>query len=307
MKIIALIIIALMMSACSSTIDTTGHKEYKSLHKDTKKIETNVSLSIIKTGEGSSLEAFVFEGGSWFSTFKISHSSFLIKHPKGNLLIDTGLGKNVEQGFDEEFPWYLKPIFAFKKDKAVVDVLKENKINIKGIILTHAHWDHASGVEDFANTPIYTTKEELAFAKTEWDDVAYMKHAIDSQDIQWDFVTFSDGAYENFESSYDFYGDDTIVLVPLKGHSPGQVGIFINTKESRYFIVGDTTWAYEALINPREKYWYSRSLADADEKQSVEAILQVHALMQQQPKIHVITSHDYLEHKKLGFFPNELN
>lgn len=296
----------LVLGGCSSTINRAGHGTYETIQKDNRVIQSDVSLSIIKTGKGSTLEAFVFEGGSYFSVFEISHSAILVKHPKGNILIDTGLGQEVQRGFDEEFPWYLKPIFMFEKEKAVVDVLAENNISINSIVLTHAHWDHASGVEDFHDTPIYTTKAELEFAKQEWDDIAYMKSAIDSKDIDWKFIDFSDKAYENFEHSYDFYGDGSIVLVPLIGHSPGQIGIFVNTLKSRYFFSGDVTWSYDALVEPRERYWFTKMLADADAEQNIEAILQVNALMKQNPNMIIIPSHDMKVHTKLGFFPKQI-
>ena len=41
-------------------------------------------------------------------------------------------------------------------------------------------------------------------------------------------LRFSDTPYEIYPQSLDLYKDGSIVLVPLPGHTPGSVGVFIN-------------------------------------------------------------------------------
>ena len=44
-----------------------------------------------------------------------------------------------------------------------------------------------------------------------------------------------------FDESADLYRDGSVVVVPLRGHTPGSVGVFVNLSPSRrLFYVGDS-------------------------------------------------------------------
>ena len=53
-----------------------------------------VELSIIKTSDVTTLEAFTYSGGDYTKAVKLQHVAVLVRHPKGSLLFDTGLGKD---------------------------------------------------------------------------------------------------------------------------------------------------------------------------------------------------------------------
>ncbi len=50
-----------------------------------------------------------------------------------------------------------------------------------------------------------------------------------------------------FDESLDLFGDGRLVLVPLPGHTPGSVGLFVTLDSGRrLFFSGDTSWRLEA-------------------------------------------------------------
>lgn len=52
---------------------------------------------------------------------------------------------------------------------------------------------------------------------------------------------FAPEPYEIFDESTDLYRDGSVVVVPLRGHTPGSVGIFVNLAPTRrLFYVGDS-------------------------------------------------------------------
>lgn len=269
--------------------------EYTSVVQKTLPIKERKDIDImtIHTGSFETLEGFLFAGGNFFKVKKGAHNATLILHPKGNLLIDTGLGKNVDVQFDE-MPLILKPLFKFIKGEPVFDILKKNNISVSSILLTHMHWDHASGLKDFNNPQIFTTREEYNFSESdEAKPPAYVKSQYSGLN-HFQFIEFSSGAYEVFEKSFDFYKDGSIIIVELGGHSPGSIGIFVNrSADERYFFTGDLTWALEGFQTPAHKFIISSLLVDKDRNLIKKEIGRVAHLMKLNPEIKIIPAHDF--------------
>ena len=251
-----------------------------------------VKIFAIETGYAVTLEGFTVAGGSLFKTKKVSHNAILILHPKGNLLIDTGIGNNVKEQF-AAMPFFLKPLFDYTKLKSAQEILDANHISIKNILLTHMHWDHASGLKDFKDVAIYSTKPELDFAKTiNAKPPAYIHSQYDGIS-NFNPVQFRDGAYEVFKESFDFYKDGTVVLVSLSGHSPGSIGIFVNLSATeRYFFTGDITWTKAGFETNAHKFIVSSLLVDYNRDLIGKEINRISDLLKLKPEIKVMPAHD---------------
>src|SRR5205809_440781 len=55
-----------------------------------------MTISVIPTGSMEARGALAFRGGALNHVLQFTMTAFLIRHPKGDLLIDTGFGKNVD-------------------------------------------------------------------------------------------------------------------------------------------------------------------------------------------------------------------
>src|SRR6185295_10079531 len=135
---------------------------------------------------------------------------------------------------------------------------------------------HVSGLEDFPQAEAWFSKQEIDDIPTlpAGELIQQMKsklklHAFD----------FPAAPYENFDRSFDLFGDASIVLVPLPGHTPGSIGMLVNLQSGkRFFFIGDLTWALEGIELPAERPWISRKLVDRNEEQVRAAIVKVHQL-----------------------------
>ncbi len=68
---------------------------------------------------------------------------------------------------------------------------------------------------------------------------------------------------EIFDESADLYRDGSVVVVPLRGHTPGSIGIFVNLSPTRWFLyVGDSVDDGRGFENPAGKPLLPR---DSDE------------------------------------------
>lgn len=267
-----------------------------------------VSLSIVKTAESKTLESFFYSGGSWTTLRVGAHSAILVRHPKGSLLFDTGLGNNIDEQFKKNMPFWLKPFMAYKTigsaQRLLAEEVKKNPIRM--IILSHLHWDHASGIKDFPDAEIWTTRKEYDWAMgPDAPEGRYIQSQFSGKEIKWRFIQFERVPYENFDQSLDVFRDGSVVLVPLPGHTPGAIGMFVNLRSGkRVFATGDTTWTLEGFKIPAHKFWISSLLVDYDKNETEQSILKVHRLMEEYPKLVIVPAHDDKVQQAVGFYPN---
>jgi N-acyl homoserine lactone hydrolase len=261
------------------------------------------TLSIIKCGKMMSKEAFVYRGGSWSETYESGMAAALIRHPKATFLFDTGFGINVDEHI-KTIPALMQALTKYDKETSAATQLQAQAISpndIKMAIISHSHWDHISGLEDFPQAEAWIARDEEAHIRTLPDRelVQQMKGKI-----KWQTIEFTDGAYENFDRSLDLFKDGSIVLVPLPGHTPGSLGMFVNLRSGKRFLfTGDLTWCIEGEQIPAERPWMARKLVDKDEEGVRRSIVKVHKLMQRYPELTVVPAHDRRIHNKLANFP----
>lgn len=246
----------------------------------------------ISTGVNHRSAAFAYRGSSFFDKRDFSIMALLVKHPQGDLLIDAGFGRNVRAHF-KEMPFYFRAITDFNPCRAAADQLEEagyDQKSLKGILLTHAHWDHVSGIEDFVETPVWINNEEHRFI----NEGAPLSALIRSfPNVQYKAYSFEHVPYLNFTKSYDVYGDGAIVIVPAPGHTPGSVVIFITLPSGqRFAMIGDLAWQREGVLQREERPWLQRSLGDDIPKQVRENLLRMAAVSERFPQITIVPAHD---------------
>ncbi len=261
-----------------------------------------VRFSLVKTAETKTLDAFTVEGGKWTETAIANHMAVLIEHHAATLLFDTSLGRQVDSQFASEMPWHDKPLLQYGPVQPVRDQLDRDGIRVDRILLSHAHWDHASGLADFPEVPVWAPYEEIEFSQ-----IATPPAVLPSQfkhPIKWIPYEFASEAFMGFSESHDLFGDGSLVLVPLRGHTPGSVGLFITLDDGRrFFFTGDASWRLEGFTGPKEKFWFSRNMVDNDHAATRQVLQQVHTLIQREPELMVIPAHDAEVHRQLGYYP----
>lgn len=260
-------------------------------------------FSLVKTAETKTLDAFTVEGGQWTQTAIVNHMAVLIEHHAATLLFDTALGRQVDSQFASEMPWYDKPLLRYGEVQPVRDQLDRDGIRVDRILLSHAHWDHASGLADFPEVPVWAPYAEIEFSR-----IATPPAVLPSQfkhPVKWVPYEFAPTPFMGFGESHDLFGDGSLVLVPLSGHTPGSVGLFITLEGGRrFFFTGDASWRLEGFTGPREKFWISRRMADHDREATRSVLQQVHELLQREPTLTLVPAHDDRVHRQLGFYPS---
>lgn len=246
----------------------------------------------IRSGAMLSRAAFAYRGGSFGEERSFAMGGILVQHPRGNLLFDTGFGRNVDDHVRTS-PLLMRSLTKYSKGAPVADQLAAAGIDphrLMGIVLTHAHWDHVSGIDDMRDVPVLVTQKEHDFIRSGDTATALIRGF---GPLPYKVYGFPGGPYLGFERSYDMFGDGSVVLVPAGGHTPGSVIAFITLPEGRrYALVGDIVWQREGVEIPAERPWLSRRLADADDEQVRTVVVRLHMLKERFPELVVVPAHD---------------
>ena len=153
-------------------------------------------------------------------------SCFLIRHPQGNVLFDTGCHPIVETDAATRWGGLARAFVPMHRpgDNVVggLAALNLRPDDIDVVINSHLHMDHCGCNEFFKKATFFAHARELATAadpssegkgyfRADWD------HAMPVKPV--------DGAH-------DIFDDDRIVLLPLPGHTPGSLGAKIELDRS---------------------------------------------------------------------------
>jgi len=262
-----------------------------------------MSISALPTGSMESKAAFAFRGGAWNDVRQFSMTALLVRHPKGNLLIDTGFGKNVDEHV-KMMPALMQKMTTYRKGTPVAAQLAGGGIkpgDLAGVILTHAHWDHVSGLDDLGGVPVLVDAAEKGFIDAKTHNTELLNSFNNINYKQYDF---EGGPYLGFPNSHDVWGDGSVVIVPAPGHTPGSVVVFVNLPSgTRYALLGDLVWQTEGIELPAQKPWLLRRLIGEDDSEVLKNIAIMRSIGKKYTQIHLVPAHDPSAFRMIPVFP----
>jgi glyoxylase-like metal-dependent hydrolase (beta-lactamase superfamily II) len=265
-----------------------------------------MSISALPTAELGARAAFAYRGGSFAEPRSFAQAGLLIRHPKGDLLIDTGLGSQARAQFAEQ-SWLMRTFSALTLRSAAAKQLREagyDTTQLAGIVPTHVHWDHISGVPDFPGVSVWLNDVERAFIAEGGHASALMRSFEGVKTRRYAFV---DQPYLGFARSFDVWGDGSIVLVPAPGHTPGSIIAFVTLPSNkRVALLGDLVWQTDGIRLPAERPWLSRRQVDVDSAQVRSAIEHVAGLSARFPELMLLPAHDARAWAAVPVFPERM-
>ncbi|TAL19033.1 MAG: MBL fold metallo-hydrolase [Aquabacterium sp.] len=296
----ALAALAWTFSASDLVPDATDYGPLPAAHPP-----AGMSLSALPTGRIESKAGFAFRGGSMSEERDFAMTAVLVRHPRGDLMFDTGMSAHLDEHLSS-VPWLMRKLSVRHLDKPAAAVLKDNGYDPKqlaGIVPTHAHWDHVGGIADLPGIPVWLNAVEQHFI-AEGGFPTELARRVQPFPVR--SYAFDDKPYLGFPKSLDLWGDGSIVLVPAPGHTPGSILAFVTLPSgARYVLLGDLVWQTDGITRPAERPWLSRSMVDEDADAVRRAITHVAALHRRFPDLVLLPAHDARAMGKLPVFPEQ--
>ena len=180
---------------------------------------------------------------------QIPVSMWIIDHPKGLVVFDTGNNVAVSDGNCKKY-WpagFCDLLVPTQKRDDVIDrqlqKLGYSADKVKAVITSHSHLDHMGNVKMFPKAIHIIQKKELYQAW--WPEKFQRGPAFVMQDFDGAAVDFN---YLELEGDYDVFGDGSIRILTTPGHTLGHQSIVVRTAANNtYVITGDAIWMQENL------------------------------------------------------------
>lgn len=231
-----------------------------------------------------------------FEPWHYGIASVVVKHPAGLVVIDPAFGQNVALDLVRGPKLFAIAMGPPDTKTPMLDVMKAAGIDPNAVTLalaTHTHWDHIGALGDIPNARVLIAKPELEWARTlsRYLDEGVMPHHLARVKERLSSFDFKGPARDGFPSSFDIFGDGSIVAVPLPGHTPGSTAFFLTLPDGRTALLsGDTSWTTRGVEAPVHKNPLVR--LDSDVDQTGDALGLLHVLAANRPDILVIPAHD---------------
>jgi glyoxylase-like metal-dependent hydrolase (beta-lactamase superfamily II) len=232
-----------------------------------------LSLTIFQTG---TLEAagvpFVSATGEIErvdATF--SSCCYLIRHPRGVLLWDTGLPDLLATEERRVLPPSWRSAVTTTLRSALASVGLERR-DITHLGFSHLHIDHAGNANDFPEAAVLLHQREYEVAFSSHPPIAYRPDS---------YAGLPSNQLLQLTGDHDVFGDGSVVMLEAPGHSPGHQTLLIDLPVTgNVILAGDLYYAQADRVTRRMPGWNSDRAATFRSMDRIEQIAaETHAII----------------------------
>ena len=218
-SICAMFVLAMLVLGCSKGVHGSGKQTLSDESSGEAASSPSIKLYTFDCGdiEVSDLDAFSSSGDYAGKAGQLVNTCYLIRHPEGDLIWDLGLPQTLVGSGPQ-----VNGIFTLSLESSLVDQLALiglSAADIEFLSISHSHFDHTGQAALFPDVEWLVHEEEFdhMFGTVEGE-------AQHSAFAGLDKTTFSD--------NYDVFGDGSVVILTMPGHTPGHTALWVSLPES---------------------------------------------------------------------------
>jgi len=179
--------------------------------------------------------------------------AWVIEHPEGIIVVDTGETAQASTPgyFPRWHPYYRLGVKAWvTPDQEIgprMQALGIPASEVRWVVMTHLHTDHAGGLHHFPQAEILVSRKEYEAACGFMGKLrGYLPH-------RWPawfaprLIDFADGPVGPFPTSDSLTQAGDVHLVPTPGHSAGHLSVIVEDGGLSFFLAGDTSYTQELM------------------------------------------------------------
>jgi glyoxylase-like metal-dependent hydrolase (beta-lactamase superfamily II) len=182
---------------------------------------------------------------------------FLVEHPSaGPILIDTGLPAAVAQEGSRAlgraaglaYTMEMEPSWTATEQ---IRARGQDPIDVRHVVMTHLHFDHAGAVADFPQATFVVDAAEWRAARSGGFTQGYSAKLIDYA-FDWREIDFDDArtvtSFASFARTVDLFGDGSVRLLSTPGHSKGHMSVLLRLQSGREMLLtADAAYARRTI------------------------------------------------------------
>jgi len=228
--------------------------------------------------------------------------AFLVEHPSaGPILIDTGFHPAVavdpKQGMGRLGGLLFKEL-RMEAEDALPGQLRRMGIDageVKTVVMTHLHSDHASGIAEFPGATFVVSSAEWEAAAKGRETDGYIKrqydHAFDYRTL--DFEASDAESFASFGRGFDVFGDGSVRMVFTPGHTHGHCSVVLRLAGREALICGDAAYTMKTIEESHLPFKM------ADEHRFRRSLKEIQRYIEQTPDAVIIPGHDMQAWRRL--------
>ena len=231
----------------------------------------------------------VLFGTTWVEPIPIY--AWAIEHKEGVIVVDTGeTARTSEPGYFPRWQPYYKFAVRFhvKPEQEIGTQLKQIGIttkDVRKVILTHMHTDHAGGLHHFPESRIYINMPE--YNRTfglQGQILGYIPQRMPTW-LSPIAMVFDKKGFGSFQKFWDVTSSGDVKVVATEGHTPAHISVIVVIDDIHYFLAGDTSYSEENLL---------QKIADGvspDPDQAIDTMRNILSFASRYPTVY-LPSHD---------------
>ncbi|MDQ3758953.1 MAG: N-acyl homoserine lactonase family protein [Actinomycetota bacterium] len=179
--------------------------------------------------------------------------AFAIEHPDGVIVVDTGESSHAnDPGYQPRWHPFVQTserrwVEPHEEVGPQLRALGIEPGDVRCLVMTHMHGDHAGGLSHFEGVEILmsATEASMALARTGSLNGYLNSHYPDWLDPRT--IELDRDPWESFEASHALTGDGAVRLVPTPGHTKGHLSVVVVQADHLVLLTGDATYSDDAL------------------------------------------------------------
>lgn len=175
-------------------------------------------------------------------SIKVPVTSYLISHPRGRVVFDSGLHPNARYDpvahIGELLARYHEFDYGAGEDiGARLESIDVDPASVTHVVNSHLHFDHCGG-------NLQLPDATAIFQRREWE--AAQEAGVERGYVRADFETGQ--PTELIDGERDLFGDGSVVCFPTHGHTPGHQSARVHTELGGEFVLcGDACYLRHSL------------------------------------------------------------
>jgi len=224
---------------------------------------------------------------------------FLIKHRDGPVLFDTGIDPAVvldpdyiSQAIGRVMLKRLFRLYLTEKDALRYQLEAEGVApdSIKTTVISHLHFDHVGGIRDVPNSELLVCEREWAMLSEPHPERDWvLREHIEIPGANWQpfkFKPTEDPLLKRFGGAFDIRGDESMVIIPTPGHTPGSQSLLVRSEDKPpILLAGDLAYEPDLIAQDRVP-------GTGNKKQLRDTYAKIRALQADLPDLIILASHD---------------